>query len=72
MIIHLQLENAKFVATPAGKKKLADVISAAGRPLLDAEKTTLYRLYRSLVTRAQFLAQDRADLSEAVKSLTQQ
>ena len=67
IVRQLQLENAKAVTTPAEKKKLADVISASGLPQLDTEKTTLYR---SLVMRAQFLAQDRADLSEAVKSLT--
>ena len=67
IIRQLQLENAKSVATPAEKKTLADVISAAGLPQLNTEKTTLYK---SLVTRAQFLAEDRADLSEAVKSLT--
>ena len=68
MVRELQLENAKAAATPAEKKKLADVISASGPPQLDGE---LRRLHcRSLVMRAQFLARDRADLSEAVKGLT--
>ena len=66
-IRQLQLPNAKSVTTPAEKKKLAGVISAPGQTQLDTEKTTLYR---SLVMRAQLLTQDRADLSEAVKSLT--
>lgn len=34
--------HAKSVTTPAEKKKLADVISPAGLPQLDAEKTALY------------------------------
>ena len=67
IVRQFQLENAKSVTTPAEKKKLADVISASVLPQLDTKKTTLYR---SLVMRAQFLGQDRADLSEAVKSLT--
>ena len=67
IIRQLQLENAKCVTTPAEKKQLAVVISAAGLPQLDAEKTMLYR---TLVMRAQFLAQDRADLSEAVRNLS--
>ena len=65
-IRQLQLENAKSVTTPE-EEAIADVISASGLPQLDTERTTLYR---SLVMRAQFLAQDRADLGEAVKSLT--
>ena len=53
IIRQLQLENAKSVKTPAEKKKLAHVISAAGLPQLDAKKNTLHR---PLELRAQFLA----------------
>ena len=63
----MSLQNAKSVSTPAEKKKARDVLASAGLPTVTAERTTLFR---SLVMRAQFLAQDRADLSEAVKSLT--
>ena len=63
----LSLQNAKSVSTPAEKKKASDVLASAGLPTVTAERTTPLR---SLVMRAQFLAQDRADLSEAVKSLT--
>ena len=43
IIKQLQLESAKPVRTHAEKKKLAGVISSAGLPQIDAEKTTLYR-----------------------------
>ena len=67
IIRQLNLQNAKSVATPSEKKKASDVLASVGLPPVTAEQTTLYR---SLVMRAQFLAQDRADLSETVKSLT--
>lgn len=67
IIRQLNLQNAKGVATPSEKKKLSDVLAAVGLPPLSPEHTTLYR---SLVMRAQFLAQDRADIAESVKSLT--
>ena len=67
IIRQLNLQNAKSVTTPAEKKKSSEVLASVGLPPVTAEQTTLYR---SLAMRAQFLAQDRADLSEAVKSLT--
>ena len=65
IIRQLNLQTAKSVTTQ--KKKSSEVLASVGLPPVTAEQTTLYR---SLVMRAQFLAQDRADLSEAVKSLT--
>ena len=67
IIRQLNLQNAKSATTPAEKKKSSEVLASVGLPPVTAEQTTLYR---SLVMRAQFLAQDGADLSEAVKSLT--
>ena len=67
IIRQLNLQNAKSVATPSEKKKASDVLASVGLPPVTADQTTLYR---SLGMRAQFLAQDRADLSETVKSLT--
>ena len=67
IIRQLNLLNAKSVTTPAEKKKSSEVLASVGLPPVTAEQTTLYR---SLVMRAQFLAQGGADLSEAVKSLT--
>jgi hypothetical protein len=63
IIRQLNLQNAWSVTTPAEKKKSSEVLASVGFPLVMAEQTTLYR---SLVMRAQFLAQDRAHLSEAV------
>ena len=67
IIRQLNLENAKSVVTPSEKKKSSEVLASVGLPPVTAEQTTLYR---SLVMRAQFLAQDRADIAETVKSLT--
>ena len=69
MLVHgqMNLDKSKTLATPSEKKRLADVLSASGLPPPDPERASFYR---SLVMRAQFLAQDRADLSESVKSLT--
>ena len=67
IIRQLNLQNAKSATTPAEKKKSSEVLASVGLPPVTAEQTMLYR---SLVMRAQFLAQDGADLSEAVKSLT--
>ena len=67
IIRQLGLESARAVATPNEKKKLADVLASNGLPPVSKERATFYR---SLVMRAQFLAQDRADLNEAVKCLT--
>ena len=55
IIRQLGLEGAKCVSTPPEKKRSGDVLAS---------------LFRSLVMRAQCLAQDQADLSECVKSLT--
>ena len=67
IIRQLNLENAKSGVTPSEKKKSSEVLASVGLPPVTAEQTTLYR---SLVMRAQFLAQDRADIAETVKSLT--
>ena len=67
IVKQLGLESAKAVATPNEKKKLTDVLAANGLPPVNRERATFYR---SLVMRAQFLAQDRADLNETVKCLT--
>ena len=59
------LENAKSGTTRAEKKKLADVISTAGLPQLDTEKTTLYRSlvprgpYRILIKQLQKISDQR-------------
>ena len=55
------------MSTPAEKKRSGDALASVGLPPVTAEQTTLFR---SLVMRAQFLAQDRADLNACVKSLT--
>ncbi|CAJ1341845.1 unnamed protein product, partial [Effrenium voratum] len=62
----LNLEESKWVSTPAEKQKLTDVLAAEGLPELDETATAQYR---SLTMRAAYLSMDRADLSEAVKSL---
>ena len=67
IIRQLGLEGSKGISTPGEKKKLSDVVAASGLPPMNAERTTLFR---SLVMRAQFLGQDRADIAESVKSLT--
>ena len=65
IIRQLGLEGAKSVSTPAEKERSGDVLASVGLPPVTAEQTTLFR---SLAMRAQFLAQDRADLNECVKS----
>ena len=67
IIRQLGLEGSKGISTPGEKKKLSDVVATSGLPPMNAERTTLFR---SLVMRAQFLGQDRADIAESVKSLT--
>ena len=68
LVRQMNLDKSKTLSTPSEKKRLADVVSASGLPPLDPERASFYR---SLVMRAQFLAQDRADVSsESVKSLT--
>ena len=67
IIRQLGLEGSKGISTPSEKKKLSDVVATSGLPPMNPERTTLFR---SLVMRAQFLGQDRADIAESVKSLT--
>ena len=67
IIRQLGLEGSKGISTPGEKKKLSDVVATSVLPPMNAERTTLFR---SLVMRAQFLGQDRADIAESVKSLT--
>ena len=66
IVKELGLEQAKAVETPAEKlssdKQMADANAA---PVGKHEE----QLYRSIVMRASYLAQDSPDLSEAVKSL---
>ena len=62
----LGLEGGKSVATPAEKQKPDEVMAAESLPPLGKEESTLYR---SLTMRAAYLSSDRADISEAVKSL---
>ena len=66
---HKTIESAerKECYYPSGEEESSEVLASVGLPPVTAEQTTLYR---SLVMRAQFLAQGGADLSEAVKSLT--
>ena len=67
IIRQLGLEGSKGISTPSDKKKLSDVVATSGLTPMNPERTTLFR---SLVMRAQFLGQDRADIAESVKSLT--
>ena len=62
----LGLEEGKSVATPAEKQKADEVSASENLPTLEKEEATLYR---SLTMRAAYLLSDRADISEAVKSL---
>ena len=62
----LGLEEGKSVATPAEKQKADEVSASENLPTLEKEEATLYR---SLTMRAAYLSSDRADISEAVKSL---
>ena len=67
IIRQLGLEGSRGISTPGEKKKLSAVVARSGLPPLNPERTTLFR---SLVMRAQFLGQERADIAESVKSLT--
>ena len=55
------------MATPNVKKTAEDVMLAMKSPKLNEIECTAYR---SIVMRAQYLQQDRSDLSEAVKGLS--
>ena len=61
------LTNAKGSQLPREKKKASEVEQNIHSPPLERDQA---KLYRSLVMRAQFLAQDRGDLGETVKCLT--
>eukprot|EP00438_Fugacium_kawagutii_P000480 Skav216940 [mRNA] locus=scaffold3396:50058:57739:+ [translate_table: standard] len=66
IIKELKLEGCKPVSTPAEKQKQDEVAASEAMPQLSAEETTKFR---SLTMRAAYLSTDRADISEAVKSL---
>lgn len=66
MIRQLNLMQARAFVRPA-EKKSSEVLASVGLPPITAQQTTLFR---SLVMRAQFLSQDRADIAEAVKAVT--
>ena len=66
MIKQLGLENCKSCKTPNEKKKSADIARALESKLLDPVKSSMYR---SLVMRGSYLAQDRMDIAETVKTL---
>ena len=66
IIRELKLEGCKPVSAPAEKQKQGDVIASEELPALDATEASRYR---SLTMRAAYLSGDRADLSEAVKTL---
>jgi hypothetical protein len=61
----LGLTSAKSVATPRIKRKAEEVLADEETPLLISSHATQYR---SACMRMAYLAQDRSDLSEAVKS----
>ncbi|CAE7245381.1 unnamed protein product [Symbiodinium sp. CCMP2592] len=62
----LGLETAKPVTTPAEKQTLQSVLASMTMPPLPPDQASLYR---SVVMRASYLSQDRADIAEAVKTL---
>ena len=62
----LGLEKTKAVTTPAEKKTAIAVSAALSLPKVDDDRK---RFYWSLVMRASYLAQDRADVCECVVSL---
>ena len=62
----LGLETAKPVTTPAEKQTLQSVLASMSMPTLPPDQASLYR---SVVMRASYLSQDRADIAEAVKTL---
>lgn len=64
IVSQLNIENAKAVSTPCIKKRLQDVLTKS--PTLGKEQATAYR---SIVMRASYLGQDRADIQVAVKEL---
>ena len=63
----LGLQEAKSVTTPSCKLKNTELDAYMALPPLGAQEATQYR---SLTMRAAYLAQDRADLGEAVKALS--
>ena len=64
----LDMANAKSVATPSIKPTDADAQKRAMSPELSKVRTSSYR---SCVMRGSFLAQERADIGEAIKTLAQ-
>ena len=62
----LGLESAKVVSTPSEKQTLDEVLSDMALPTVASDRISLFR---SVVMRAAYLAQDRADIAEAVKTL---
>ena len=62
----LGLESAKVVSTPSEKQTLDEVLTDMALPTVASDRISLFR---SVVMRAAYLAQDRADIAEAVKTL---
>ncbi|CAK0821586.1 unnamed protein product [Prorocentrum cordatum] len=63
----LEKDSAKGVDVPSSKKSVEDALKELELPVLGAAGV---RAYRSGVMRVAYLAQDRPDIGEAVKSLT--
>ena len=66
IVLELGLEHAKAVSTPSEKKCFEDMLADEISPALDEAQTTVYR---SLTMRGSYLAQDRGDIAETVKTL---
>jgi len=62
------LSTAKVVGTPRVKKSTEESLKAEKTPLLGPSEATRFR---SATMRAQYLAQDRSDIAETVKCLSQ-
>ena len=63
----LWLTGSKAVATPSIKTRLDEVEAEQNLPALGAEQSTLFR---SVLMRISYVAQDRPDVAEAVKCLS--
>jgi len=66
IVKELNLGTCKPVSTPSEKPKLADVMAAEERLVLEPAQVSQYR---SITMRAAYLSLGRADIAEAVKSL---
>ena len=68
VVKELGLQKAKAVSTPRVKLSVEQTEAREQTPLLDAERATLYR---SCAMRCKYLDQDRLDIAECVKALSQ-